>query len=191
MLTGVSIVASEMANYSKNEFPYARPLADALLGDGTFRRWLLADTRFAAIATEARPLPEDQSKLRTTPNARKWWWFNHYCSKDGRCSCKVGTGLETDILLIFDTLNDYRFALHVEVKPPGESSKRDKPRLIRVAQNAGLTRSRDQEQYWLIRTSSRSWSAAKTSNRIRGARSATRLVSIETSKSCYRPIPIR
>jgi hypothetical protein len=112
-----------MANYSKIEFPYARPIADALLSDETFRQWFLADTKFAPIAANVLPLPDDQARLRTTPSARKWWWFNHYCTKDSRCSCKIGTGLETDILIVFAAPDNYRFAVHVEVKPPGEKLK--------------------------------------------------------------------
>ena len=110
-----------MAKYSPNEFLYARPIASALLHDRTFRQWFLADTKFAAVAADALPLGEDQSSLRSTPNSKRWWWFNHYCPKDGSCTCKLGTGLETDILIIFEVIHEIRFALHVEVKRPSET----------------------------------------------------------------------
>ncbi len=110
--------ANEMANYSPNEFLYARPLANALQGDKAFRHWFLADTKFAAIAGDAHTLPELQASLRTTPTAEKWWWFNHFCRDI--CSCKVATGLETDVFMVFEVPGGFRFAIHVEVKPPGK-----------------------------------------------------------------------
>lgn len=110
-----------MANYSASEFLYARPLANAILSDEMFRRWFLAGTKFADIASGSHALPEPQAILRTTPKARKWWWFNCFCPKDGHCSCKVGTGLETDILIILEATDGFRFAVHVEVKPPDKN----------------------------------------------------------------------
>ena len=48
------------------------------------------------------------------------YWFNYWCGKDSRCVCRIGTGIETDILLIFESANDRSVALHVEIKRPGE-----------------------------------------------------------------------
>jgi hypothetical protein len=48
------------------------------------------------------------------------YWFNYWCGKDKRCACRIGTGIETDILLIFDCINGRRLGLHIEVKRPGE-----------------------------------------------------------------------
>jgi hypothetical protein len=36
------------------------------------------------------------------------YWFNYWCPKDSKCVCKVGTSLETDILLILECANDRR-----------------------------------------------------------------------------------
>jgi hypothetical protein len=114
--------------YSKAEFPYARPLAHAILTDVPFRQWFLAKTKFADLASDARPLAELQAELRTTANAKKWWWFNYFCH--AHCSCKVETGIETDILIVLEarkkfviqangTKREFRYAIHIEVKPPG------------------------------------------------------------------------
>jgi hypothetical protein len=108
------------SRYSKNEFLYARPIASALLTDMSFREWFLAGTKFAAIARKAYSLAELQSSLRTTPVAKKWFWFNVFCPKDGSCECRGEKGIETDILLIFKSPDKSQFAVHVEVKPPNE-----------------------------------------------------------------------
>jgi len=110
-----------MANYSPSEFLYARPLANAILNDVSFREWFLAGTKLADMAVTARALPESQAALRSTARARKWFWFNYFCPKDSRCSCKIGTGIETDILIILEVPNGLRFAVHVEVKPSDEN----------------------------------------------------------------------
>src|SRR5947208_12659666 len=99
-----------MAKYSANEFLYARPLAHALLSDARFRHWFLADTKFANHALDAQPHPEDQAKLRTTQNSRKWFWFNYWCPKDRHCECRGEKGIETDILVVFETSHRLRFA---------------------------------------------------------------------------------
>jgi hypothetical protein len=48
------------------------------------------------------------------------YWFNYWCGKDKLCRCKIGTAIETDILLVFSTA-EVSLALHVEVKRPGET----------------------------------------------------------------------
>lgn len=103
-----------MAKYSRTEFLYARPVADALLTDGEFRRWFLGGTRFADCAFDAVPLADQPKKERTTPDARKWFWFNCFCGT--ACECKVETGIETDIFIVFQSPDQSRFALHIEVK---------------------------------------------------------------------------
>jgi hypothetical protein len=109
-----------MPKYSSNEFLYARPLAHAILSDRRFRQWFLVGTKLADRALDARPQPEEQAKLRTTENSRKWFWFNYWCPKDRRCECREEKGIETDILLVFEAPDRLRFAVHVEVKPPDE-----------------------------------------------------------------------
>ncbi len=108
----------KMANYSPDEFLYARPVAQALLTDGVFRQWFLAETKFADRAYSALPLIDEPKTKRTTPAARKWFWFNCFCG--AACECKVETGIETDILIIFRASDRSQFALHVEVKCPGK-----------------------------------------------------------------------
>jgi len=112
------MIGGNAALYSPNEFLYARPIADAILSDVTFRQWFLSGTTFANIAGDVHPLPEDQAKLRTTERAREWWWFNYFCHDD--CSCAVNRNTETDILIIFATTSGFRFAVHVEIKLPGK-----------------------------------------------------------------------
>jgi hypothetical protein len=48
------------------------------------------------------------------------YWFNYWCGKDTRCVCRIGTGIETDILLIFNCASGRRLGVHIEVKRPGE-----------------------------------------------------------------------
>ncbi|MFN0193517.1 MAG: hypothetical protein ACKVP5_16340 [Aestuariivirga sp.] len=49
------------------------------------------------------------------------YWFNYWCGKDANCLCRVRTGIETDIPLVYDLANGQRLGVHVEVKRPGES----------------------------------------------------------------------
>src|SRR5947199_1930902 len=105
-----------MTRYSPNEFLHARPVAEALLTDGIFRQWFLRKTRFADRALDAVPLTDEPKVERTTETTRKWFWFNCFCGT--ACVCKVGTGIETDVLIFFKASDQSRFALHIEVKPP-------------------------------------------------------------------------
>jgi hypothetical protein len=109
-----------MKKYSPNEFLYARPIAHAMLSDRHFRQWFLSETKCADRISDARPLIDCQTKLRTTENSRRWFWFNYWCPKDRQCECRGEYGIETDILLVFEGADRFRFAVHVEVKPPGE-----------------------------------------------------------------------
>lgn len=108
-----------MINYSDRELKYARPVAGALLENSSFRRWLLTGTKFGPTILAARPVGEIQG-ARRSPGLKNPYWFNYWCGKDSRCTCRIGTGIETDILLIFDCPNDRRLALHIEVKRPGD-----------------------------------------------------------------------
>lgn len=106
-----------MANYSELELRYARPIAAAILESGDFRKWLLAGTKHEA--SEARPVGEIQGSLRNQP-LKNPYWFNYWCGKDAKCDCRIGTGIETDILLILDCADSRRLGLHIEIKRPGE-----------------------------------------------------------------------
>lgn len=107
--------------YSPKEFPYARPIASALIGDPTFREWFLQDTPFGKVAGQAEALCDEQAALRTTQSSRRWFWFNVFCTLDGACMCRgEDTGIETDIFLVLRLPDASRLALHVEVKRPGD-----------------------------------------------------------------------
>jgi hypothetical protein len=108
-----------MAKYSESELRYARPVAQAILDSGAFRQWLLAGTKHENSARQARPVGQIQGDLRS-PRMKNPYWFNYWCGKDSKCACRIGTGIETDILLIFDCANDRRLGLHIEIKRPGE-----------------------------------------------------------------------
>lgn len=108
-----------MAAYSELELRYARPIANALLHNCIFRQWLLTGTTQQNNALEARSLGDLQRSLRS-PSMKNPWWFNYWCGKDSKCTCRIGTGIETDILLIFETTTDRRFGLHIEIKRPGD-----------------------------------------------------------------------
>jgi hypothetical protein len=107
-----------MSKYSPNEFLYARPVAHLLLNDAGFRQWFLAETKLADAAATAKPLIEEQVRQRTTANAKKWFWFNYFCPKDRLCECRGEKGIESDIVLVLESADGMRFAVHVEVKPP-------------------------------------------------------------------------
>lgn len=104
-----------MARYSDLELRYARPVAQAILDDPTFRDWFLTDTGHVG----ARPIGPVQGSLRSS-TMKNPYWFNYWCGKDSRCACRIGTGIETDILLVMDTKADRRLGLHIEVKRQGE-----------------------------------------------------------------------
>jgi hypothetical protein len=107
-----------MATYSELELRYARPVAHAILESSAFRQWLLAGTKHENGALGARPVGEIQGSLRTL--TKNPYWFNYWCGKGSKCPCRIGVGIETDILLIFDCANDRRLGLHIEIKRPGE-----------------------------------------------------------------------
>lgn len=102
-----------MVAYSDAELRYARPLAAALISNPAFRAWFAADPSLAT----AKHDPSLQARLRSH-GMKNPYWFNYWCGKDSRCSCRIGTGIETDILLIFDRLDHGCTAIHIEVKRP-------------------------------------------------------------------------
>lgn len=105
----------------KIENLHAEPFADALEKDPTFGFWLLRKTVFADFADEARLLNREMLAKRS-PTAKNWWQ-SHYQEKS-RCGCAGCCGRETDILAIFQNATGMRFALHIEVKHPGDGFKK-------------------------------------------------------------------
>lgn len=106
-------------NYSELELRYARPLASGLTGNPAFLQWMLAGTRHEQLAQSATHDADAQRLRRGQPTMRNPYWFNYWCGKDQLCTCRIGTAIETDILLIFEC-NGTGLAIHVEVKRPGE-----------------------------------------------------------------------
>ena len=109
-----------MASYSALELPYARPVASALLTRPDFRLWLLSGTRHEVDALKACPIGRAQAALRSA-GMKNPYWFNYWCSKDRRCACRIETGIETDILIIFDCASGRRLGVHVEIKRPWDT----------------------------------------------------------------------
>lgn len=118
-----------MARYSTLEFRYARPLAKAIMTRPDFRHWLLAGTSYASVAAHSYPVPRRQARLRKTRDQRRWYWFNHFCRDT--CSCQVEEWkpedrrrTETDILIVLTEPSGSRFAVHIEIKPPGDEFRK-------------------------------------------------------------------
>lgn len=114
-----AVLVERPVKYSDLELRYARPVAQAILESGAFRQWFLTGTKYEHSALEARPIGETQARLRSR-TMKNPYWFNYWCGKDSRCACRIGTGIETDILIILDCANRRKLGLHVEIKRPGE-----------------------------------------------------------------------
>jgi hypothetical protein len=108
-----------MTAYSADELRYARPLVAAFLKSGDFRQWLLGGTKHEKNITNAAPAGEIQGSLRS-PNIKNPYWFNYFCPKDSKCTCRIESGIETDILLILRCANHRNLGVHIEVKRPGD-----------------------------------------------------------------------
>ncbi|MCA0422857.1 MAG: hypothetical protein LCH61_05965 [Proteobacteria bacterium] len=101
--------------YSKNELPFAHAIANAVLGNAAFRAYLLEETPFAGASYT--PVPADvQAKLRSK-NMKNPYWFNYFRNKP-TCPCCSGKGAETDVLIVSESADAKRLALHFEIKTP-------------------------------------------------------------------------
>lgn len=105
-------------SYGRKELLYAEPFAEALVNDLAFRSWVLRKTKFAEHADEARLLNREMKAQRS--GTAKYWWRSHFTET---CRCFGCRGQETDLLAIFETNKGLRFALHMEVKHPGDRFK--------------------------------------------------------------------
>jgi hypothetical protein len=110
-----SAIVRMTMEYGRLEKLFARPIADALVSNSQFRAWLLSRTKFAEFATTACLL--DQEMLAKRSKGAKSWWASHFTEM---CRCAGCRGQETDLLAIFETEEAFRFALHIEVKHPGD-----------------------------------------------------------------------
>lgn len=106
--------------YGTIEFKYAEPIAQALVNDAAFRKWVLLKTEFANSAEDARLQHEEMRGWRSGVATN--WWRSHFTEK---CRCQGCSGKETDLLAIFESRAGIRFALHFEVKHPGDKFKPD------------------------------------------------------------------
>jgi hypothetical protein len=104
--------------YAHKEKKYSAPIADALVSDPRFRKWVLERTKFAKD-DDAELLSEKMLQKRS--RGASTWWASHFQFRACDCSGCIG-GKETDLLAIFDK-GDQRFALHFEVKRPGDTFK--------------------------------------------------------------------
>ncbi|SIO67014.1 hypothetical protein SAMN05443247_11633 [Bradyrhizobium erythrophlei] len=105
--------------YGSVEYQYARPIAQGLVEDADFRRWVLLKSKFSD-ASEARILHREMKAHRNNPTA-EWWRF--YFAEG--CRCLGCSGKETDIFAMFEDAAGFRFAIHFEIKQPKDKFKAD------------------------------------------------------------------
>ena len=92
-----------------NEGQLDQAFAEAFEQSAAMQIWLLEDGRFARFSKNAKLLADEQAAARK-PDVAHWsrfWW----------CSLPDGSQSETDLFFVFDA-QGYRFALHIENKPP-------------------------------------------------------------------------
>jgi hypothetical protein len=106
--------------YGDTERRYAEPFVQALVTDAAFRSWLLRQTEFADYADSARLLHEEMKQRRSAVS--QTWWRSHFTEA---CRCAGCSGKETDVLAVFEAETGFRFALHIEVKHPGDMFRKD------------------------------------------------------------------
>ena len=107
-----------MASYSERELRDARPVANAILNDRRFREWLLSGTQNESYK-DSEPAGDTQGTYQSK-NLTNPYWFNYWCSKDRKCECKIGSGIETDIFLVLVRPSAERLGLHLEIKRPND-----------------------------------------------------------------------
>jgi hypothetical protein len=107
--------------YAIKEKLISKPFAEALALSSAFRAWVIGRTKFAASANDAVLLDAEMMALRNPDTAN--WWVSHHHSRCDCFGCKGGK--ETDILAVFAAAQT-RFALHFEVKQPGDQFKAEK-----------------------------------------------------------------
>jgi hypothetical protein len=101
--------------YGEKELTYAGPFDNALVSDPAFRTWVLQHTIFSTFV-DAQLLHREMQMKRNA----KYWWRSHFTEA---CRCQGCSGQETDLLAIFEAETGFRFAVHFEVKHPGDKFK--------------------------------------------------------------------
>lgn len=157
-LNGVRVMS-----YGMKELAYAQPFADRLQSDHAFRSWVLRKTEFKDVAEDARLLAGEMLALRGPGTA--FYWRSHYTEK---CRCAGCSGQETDVLSVFEGPSGDRFAIHTEVKHPGD--KFGSPR-----------------QAASYRLRARCWSAKPPKSVVPHSRAATMLLCSEAKLGEYDP----
>lgn len=84
-----------------------RAFAEALKEQPEFASWVLARTKFATHASNARLLHKEQMSIRP----RKHWWRHWWCHVP-----ELAKDRETDIFTVFELPGGARIALHIENK---------------------------------------------------------------------------
>jgi hypothetical protein len=86
--------------------------AEAFEQSAAMQKWLLEDGRFSRFSQNAKLLANEQAAARKADVVHwsRFWW----------CSLPDGSQSETDLFFVFDA-EGYRFALHIENKPPSGS----------------------------------------------------------------------
>lgn len=105
--------------YGSTEYLYAAPIAQALIDEFDFRKWVLSKSVFAEFS-DARILHHEMASYRG--NATAEWWRFHFTEK---CRCAGCSGKETDLLAMFESESKVRFAIHFEIKQPKDKFKAD------------------------------------------------------------------
>lgn len=103
--------------YGHREFQYAEPIANGLVENDLFRRWVVQCSPFAEHAETSILLHHEQKATRTA--SAENWWRSYWVSKRYTHFAECGER-ETDLLAVFETKENFRFALHIEVKAPND-----------------------------------------------------------------------
>lgn len=99
------------------KFSYGKPMAAEIEKSGQFVKWLVKRTEFSHHSEFAIPLFRQQMNKRTEDTTS--WWRDYWTGTDN-CSCQSCGGKPTEMLVIFDGIDDFRFALHFEINASGK-----------------------------------------------------------------------
>jgi hypothetical protein len=108
------------SRYGAIEWTYAEPIAEALVKSDEFRSWFVGQTEFSGYALQAKLL-NNEMKAKRSKSAQNWW-RSHFTET---CRCDGCQGKETDLLAIFEASGGFRFAVHAELKRPGDRFEED------------------------------------------------------------------
>jgi hypothetical protein len=79
-----------MAEYSNKAQPYLDAIALGFFDSHEFRNWLIDGTRMGSMYQDAKPLHDEQRKVRWKKRPTKQpFWANYHCGKDKNCECRI------------------------------------------------------------------------------------------------------